>query len=548
MTDGPQERGAAELVVPTDGVDEALASIFGDRDPEAVLEALPDAQQRKLLGVLAARADAWELTEVQRKAESLSQVCDELLYGGAAGGGKSEWLLWHVAHLSLRFDGHHSLVLRSSFPELRRSLIRRSIVLFSRLPAKPVWRAADKEWRFPNGSIIEFGYAQTDDDVGQYLSSEYDCIAFDELTEFTDYQYEMISSRNRTTVAKRNRGVKPHVIGCTNPGQRGHEWVKDRFVVSTGYGERTYDDTVVLPDGSEVTATVGFCPAKVTDNPHMDKGYVANLMRKPEQIRRQYLEGDWDIFAGMYFPEFQRTLVVEGDDGSVDYQPWHVVEPFEIPAHWPRLRAGDFGFSAPAAWLWLAFEPDTGRCYVYRELYVTGLTAMEQAARVLELSRMRDDGGAMVDESIQMTMLDPACWHVTSSGESLAAQYLRGGLVCRRADNARVDGWVRLREWMQPGSDGRPMLQIFSSCQALLKEMASAIYDKNRPEDLDTTKDDHALDALRYGIMSRPLRTARARREPTTPEAVAAAHFDRVAARGGRRSMASTMRSGDVTV
>lgn len=337
----------------------------------------------------------------------------------------------------------------------------------------------------------------TDDAVGQYLSAEYDFIGFDEATEFTSYQYDMIRSRARTTVAKKRLGARPHIAGATNPGRRGHAWVKDLFVRGTDYGEHLRIVETRMPTGDVARRRIGFLPATVMDNKHIDPKYVESLMTLPENLRRQYLEGDWDSFEGQYFPEFARGKTLT--DGT--NVPWHVVEPFEVPHEWPRFRAIDYGYAAPFACLWFTVDQD-GYVYVYREAYQTGLTPLEQAKLVTDLSVCRTRGISK-PEKIDYTVADPSMWS-HHGNMPLAAQYAKGGVRLRKGDNDRLAGWARVRDWLRPDQHDRPGVQVFESCSNLIRTFPELIHDKNRPEDLDTTGDDHLADALRYGLMTRP--------------------------------------------
>lgn len=532
-------------------------------------DALTDEEQNRYLDLLAVHLDAWSLSPKQKAADRLADSVHELLYGGAAGGGKSEWMLHRAHRLSRAIPGHATLLLRTVFPELRRSLIRRSLILFAATPPeeRPVWRAADKEWRYPNGSVIEFGYCETDDDVAQFLSAEYDMIGFDELTEFSLYQYTMIRSRARTTRAKLKLGARPHVIAATNPGRRGHAWVKKLFVVGTDYGDNVpvwvrepeAGEFQFSTDDKESVAReqgwrrIGFMPATVLDNPHIDPAYVAHLMSLPGTLKRQYLEGDWDVFEGQYFPEFQRTITLTHPERTLEgvttpewneTVPLHVVEPFEIPHSWPRVRGIDWGFAAPFACLWAAFD-ENGECYIYREFYATQLTPGQQAEQVKALSVCTAEG-LTKKEKIDYTMADPASWSQRGAGQSIAQQWAAAGLHCRRADNDRVAGWNRVREYLRPVIRFNDQtwrmevdvgLRIFSTCTDTLRTLPEMIHDKNNPEDADTTGEDHLPDALRYLLMSRPrkYRPGRKRPDMATMQGRVAAQMERFDRLGRRR-------------
>lgn len=473
-------------------------------EPEE-FDLLTEDEQDEYLELLSAHLDEPALTDAQKAAMALADNCDELLYGGAAGGGKSFFLRWRAQVLSRQIPGHRCLILRESHPELQRTHKRDSIGEYAMIPTKerPRWWASVNEWRFPNGSVIEFGYCKTDADVKSYLSAEYDAIFIDEASEFTQYRIEMLRSRLRTKAAQKAKGVHLHLILATNPGGIGHKYIKDRYVVPTGYGAHPFVHATDLDDGRSAARTVGFVPASVYDNPYIDQDYVSNLITLPEELRKQYLEGDWDVFEGMYWPDFVRYR--ERDDGPPVQ--WHVIDPFPIPHEWPRIRCMDFGYVAPFACLWIAFDQDH-QGYVYRELYETGWDAHMQAEGVMKAS-ICQTGGVTKPERVDYTMLDPSCWAQRSSGPTIAGQYAEKGLFCRKANNARIDGWQRVREWLAPvDTNGvvAPGLRVFSTCTNLLSEFANQVHSKTTPEDLDTKAADHALDALRYGLMSYPRR------------------------------------------
>lgn len=469
------------------------------------------------------RHGPWELQDRQQQAEQATVGLDpsmshEILFGGAAGPGKTEWLLWHLHDRAVRYPGFRGLLLRRTFPELRRSVVLRSLERFDRTKARYV--VTENTWKFTNGSLIEFGYVENDLDVYQYQSAEYDCVAWDELTQwpagpdetqgFAAYPYLYLFSRVRSRRSMLARGYVPHVIAATNPGGIGGTWVKRRFVDVSAPNVRT-----VHPLAGGRSGTRIFIPARLADNRYIDYDqYSASLANLGDELRRALLDGSWDVVEGQYFTEWSRDL--------------HVIEPFELPSWWQRAGGIDYGYTNPWCALHAAFDGD-GTCYVYRELYETGLTPGQQCERIRQ--------SLAAGEQIAYHVADPAMWSRTGIGEPIAAQYRRYGIPLQRAINSRLAGWARVREMLRPvhdPSDGkaRAGLYVFSTCRNLIRTLPMLVRSRHDPEDLDTHGEDHAADALRYLLMSRPRRSRPPVREPSSlEERLAAARREREQAR-----------------
>ncbi|MBR2930391.1 MAG: phage terminase large subunit [Clostridia bacterium] len=385
----------------------------------------------------------------------------EVLFGGAAGGGKSYGQVVDALLFALRYPGSKQLILRRSFAELDKSLIRAALSLYPR----EIWsfNSSSHVGRFINGSIIDFGYCATESDVYQYQSAEYDCIRFDELTHFTEAQYVYLLSRLRGA-----NGYPKQVKSTTNPGGIGHTWVKERFVDPA-------------PRGSAFAAlgmTRIFIPSLLDDNAFLtasDPNYRTRLLALPERERKALLDGDWDIFEGQYFSEFSRER--------------HIIEPFEIPSSWRRYRTLDYGLDRLAV-LWIALSPE-GRAYVYREYCESDLPISRAAAAILE----RTPKG----EEIYATLAPPDLWSRSQeTGKTKASLFSEFGVNFTRTSNDRECGWLAVKELLCPRG-GAPSLYIFSTCFELIRCLPALTVDKLKPTDCSTEPHEltHAPDALR---------------------------------------------------
>lgn len=396
----------------------------------------------------------------------------DVLYGGAAGGGKSFAMLVDPLRFMHRSE-HRALLLRRSMPELR-ELIDKSRELYTKAFPGAKFREVEKVWKFPSGATLEFGYLDRDADVYRYQGQSYSWIGIDELTQYpTEFPLQYLQSRLRTTDSE----IKPYIRCTANPGGVGGHWVRKRYLTPAPPNEAFKG-----PDG----LTRKFIPARLEDNPYLsaDGRYEQMLASLPPVQRKQLLEGNWDVAEGAAFVEFNPEI--------------HVIPPFKIPIHWAKYKGVDYGYAAESCCVWSTIDPDDDTLIIYRELYRKGLTGSALAEMITAYEK--DD-----HKSIQ-GVLDTAAWNKTGvGGPTVGETLVRAGHKLRPADKNRIQGKIQIHEYLkQNKTTGRPRLQIFSNCVNLIRELQSIPVDPNKPEDVDTKASDHAYDALRYLIMSRP--------------------------------------------
>lgn len=419
-----------------------------------------------------------EITRKQQK--FINATATEVLFGGAAGGGKSYGQIVDALLFALKYPGSKQLILRRTFSELDKSIIRTSLMLYPREIYR--YNSSSHTGVFTNGSYIDFGYCANENDVNQYQSAEYDVIRFDELTHFTEFQYIYLISRIRGS-----NGYPKQIKCSTNPGSVGHQWVKARFV------DPAPPNTEFVGAGN---LTKIFIPSLLNDNAFLmanDPTYRARLEALPERERKALLYGDWNIFDGQYFPEFSREL--------------HVSKPFPIPKEWRRYRAFDYGLDRLACY-WFAID-SARTVYVYKELCESNLPISTACERIIAMND---------NDEIYTTLAPPDMWSRSQeTGRSKASIFIENGVHIVKSSNDREAGWLAIKELLKTDANGISKLVIFDNCTELIKCLPALQVDPKRPTDCSTEPHDitHAPDALRYFAVywSRPA-------EPEKPKSV----------------------------
>ncbi len=410
------------------------------------------------------------------------RFCDaaafEVLYGGAAGGGKSFGQLIDAMLYALKFSGSKQIIFRRTYPELEKSLIRTAYSIYPQNLYS--YTKSTHTGTFINGSVIDFGYCDSEEDVYKYQSAEYDVIRFDELTHFTQTMYTYLISRCRGA-----NSFPKHIKSSTNPGGIGHSWVKSRFI------DVSPPDTVCkIGDTTRI-----FIPAKVTDNRFLmqsDPDYVKRLNSLDERDKRALLYGDWDLQQGKFFESFDRQV--------------HILKPFDIPKDWVKYISLDYGLDMLAAY---KIAVDTNRrAYVVSEVYegkdngMDGLIVSEAAKRIKILC---------ANDDIKAVFAPPDLWNrQKDSGKSIAGLFYENGVNLTKVSSARIHGWLELKEWLNvyKGEDGNKIanLRIFDCCTNLIRTISQIQCNSSNPSDCAVTPHEltHAPDAIRYFVSGSP--------------------------------------------
>lgn len=422
-------------------------------------------------------------------------------YGGARGGGKSWAVRVKAVLLCLYFPGIKILIIRQTYKELFNNHIS---PLTEILNGVAKYNKSDKLFTFGNGSTISFGYCAGDSDLGQYQGAEYDVIFIDEACLLSEYQIKSI-----TACCRGVNSFPKRIYYTLNPGGQSHGYFKRLFI------DRHFEL-------NENPDNYSFIQSLVTDNKALMKAqpeYIEQLKALPPKLREAWLYGRWDIFEGMFFEEFRievdaieaEKIGMTPEQALEEHRFTHVIDPFEPDPEWTYYRSYDWGFGKPFSCCWWAVDYNNV-AYQIEELYGCTDTPNEgvkwnndqQFSRIREIEQ---EHPYLKGRTIY-GVADPSIWD-GSHGESAYDAAARNGIDFVKGVNARIPGWMQMHYRLTFDTAGRAKMYFFKNCKNTIRTLPLMMYDEHKPEDLDTTLEDHIADAIRYFCMARPIKPSK---------------------------------------
>lgn len=420
----------------------------------------------------------------------LTCPANEIFMGGSLGGAKSTSLVLDAGLYAMRYPKVNLVLIRQSFTELLNSVITKFEEIFP--PEVYVYKSSYKKGFFCNGSIVNFGYIESDSDLFHHQSVEYQYLGIDEATHNTEYQHRSIKKRVRSSRAD----VPTRIVYTANPGGYSHKYFYDRFMKDKNpYQIYKTKETAHLPD--KEARTQCFIKSGLIDNKYIfenDPTYKYQLQEMTEADKEMYLFGNWESNAGQFFKEWNEDS--------------HIIDSYELQDDDTLFITADFGTNKPSAIYWVALTR-TGRVVAYRELYTirndeadTGLNIPAHSLAKMILDKTPDNE----KNRIKTMYLDNSCWNNLGHGSTtfhLMQEVLPFPIV--KTNKARVDGWQHFRYYLEAkDKNNNPYFQCTKNCVHLIRTMPIQIFSKTLENDIDTKQEDHAQDSIRYFLINRP--------------------------------------------
>lgn len=438
-----------------------------------------------------------ELTNFSPKQKIATETADKFkftLYGGAMGGGKSYWLRWYSIRWLIKtftetgIKGLTAALFCENYPTLKdRHLGKLAIEV-------PAWLGSLKEDK-AYGLCVKLDNAFGDgvlllrnlDDPSKYASSEFGLVSIDELTKNEKEVFDQLRTRMRWPGLPDTK-----FIAGTNPGSIGHEWVKKKWI--DNFHEQ----------GEKEADQFAYVKATARDNPYISQAYLRSLDSLPENMRRAFLEGDWDIFEGQFFTEFNRDKHVMPS-----------IPRSSLPNHWPNYRSVDVsGRNGITSCHWHTVNED-GQVITYREYYWTGRDSDQHAEEIWYMSHSQDEAGNWgPDENYRCTVMDGAAWHKMGMPETTAEIYLRvwaeldlkhgvdSSSALVPSDKNRVMGWDLMHSYLRLDDKRDTKWRIMDCCPNLIRTIPLLVHDEKNKDDVDSTGEDHGPDECRYFLQT----------------------------------------------
>jgi hypothetical protein len=429
-------------------------------------------------------------------------ICTQILYGGAAGGGKSHGLRWDAYEFCMKNPGCNAYLVRKSHPQLEANHI---LPLKRELPKElGSYNETKKRFDWWNGSVLQFRHCEYDRDLHDFQGWECHWLGIDEASQLNPEHIKYMKTRVRLGGWKpQDKAAQrrlPRCVMTSNPGGPSHHYLKELFIDRALPETVFYDEEMRNPSNPDHKGWSSiYIPAKMTDNQYLDDDYAGQFGQLPEWQAKQLRDGDWNVIPGAYFDCFNAD---------------NIIQPFTVPPWWPKFRSCDWGFATPfSIGEWTMSDGS------YVETPDGEVSFPEDALiRVWEwYGNEKGNKGLRMDGSVVGSKVvlergrvlpgpcDPSAWRA-DMGPSAAEKMRKSGLIFFKGDNQREAGWQEMYSRIKDN-----MLLVTSNCYDFIRTIPALEADPMNPNDVLKGGEDHVGDECRYMCMSRPYKRTKPR-------------------------------------